>query len=443
VYTLTDDAISLPAVKFDAGIAPRYEITIEWEGEKISGKDISVVIANGDDLWLNLPFNTGRIFDPQGVLVNPEFNNGVLTGEVSGHEGRRTLFLKVSSGEMKYWLPVDIKVVKPLEIENNSDSESLNFKIVNNSIRRIKGKLFVNGTDVGRTVNIGSREKVWYTVSSPVATPGTNTVEVRSDKDCFAFKPINWNISDPSEMICEVVDMDESFNEKVSDIFAYGKYLTPRWEYTTLQVPTQGMGQWCHPLDLSEIDDKGLRKIANESDNTFTMPQGIPFRTPGSIVDNNIVFTTLWDNYPDKVTMPLSGRASKAYFLVAGSTYHMQSHILNGQIRVTYTDGSEDVLKLVLPDNFIPLDQDIYIDGWAFDSPQPRPWRVRLKTGDVSRYHAGELGKQMSNNPIYIEGGMATMLDLPLNPDKELQSLTLETIANEVIIGLMGVTLVR
>lgn len=49
----------------------------------------------------------------------------------------------------------------------------------------------------------------------------------------------------------------------------------------------------------------------------------------------------------------------------------------------------------------------------------------------------------MSNNPIYIEGGMATLLDLPLDSDKELDRLYLKTIANEVIIGLMSVTLVR
>ena len=42
-----------------------------------------------------------------------------------------------------------------------------------------------------------------------------------------------------------------------------------------------------------------------------------------------------------------------------------------------------------------------------------------------------------------IDGGMATMLDLPLNPVKELKSLSLETTANEVVIGLMGVTLVK
>ena len=170
---------------------------------------------------------------------------------------------------------------------------------------------------------------------------------------------------------------------------------------------------------------------------------GIPFSTPGEKEYNNIAFTTLWDNYPTSINIPLNGKASKAYFLIAASTYYMQSHIVNGEIKIEYTDGQKEVLKLILPDNLIPLDQDIFVDGYAFNTKDPRPWRVRLKTGDVSKYHAGELGKTISNNPISIDGGMATMLDLPLNPVKELKSLSLETTANEVVIGLMGVTLVK
>ena len=40
-----------------------------------------------------------------------------------------------------------------------------------------------------------------------------------------------------------------------------------------------------------------------------------------------------------------------------------------------------------------------------------------------------------------IEGGAATVLDMPLNEKKALQSLTLKTIANDI--GLMSVTLQR
>ena len=42
-----------------------------------------------------------------------------------------------------------------------------------------------------------------------------------------------------------------------------------------------------------------------------------------------------------------------------------------------------------------------------------------------------------------MRGGAATVLDLPLDPVKELKSLTVRTLANEVVIGLMSVTLAR
>jgi hypothetical protein len=196
------------------------------------------------------------------------------------------------------------------------------------------------------------------------------------------------------------------------------------------------------PLDLSKIDDSGIREKAG-AEGRFVLPQGIPFATPGGADDKNILFTTLWDNYLSKASFPLSGRASRIYLLVAAQTYHMQARILNGQITVAYTDGSQSTLELILPENLIPLDQDIFIDNYAFFSREPRPYRVRLQTGDVSKNHAADLGKRISNNPIYVEGGMATVLDLPLDKNKELASIILETIANEVIIGLMAATLVR
>jgi len=42
-----------------------------------------------------------------------------------------------------------------------------------------------------------------------------------------------------------------------------------------------------------------------------------------------------------------------------------------------------------------------------------------------------------------ISGGAALVLDMPLNGKKELKSLTVRALSNEVIIGLMAVTLVQ
>lgn len=442
-YTLVEDAITLPKIQIDAGQALKYEVVITWAGGTISDQKITTTAVNHEACKITLPYTPIQLYDPQGVLAEASLNNHVLTGMVSAPEGHRTVFVKVTTGNMHYWLPVDIHVVPPLTILQDSDAESLTFTLVNNSSTAMAGTLSINGHRPKGEQILLPGKNMPYTIASSQATLGSNDLEIKTKEKSYHLRAINWNLKNPTSTHYTPVDMQPTYNEKVNQIFAYDKYLAPRYAYTTLQVPTQGMGQWCHPNDLSVIDDTGLRKEASQHHNTFTMPQGIPFATSGDSSQNNIVLTTLWDNYPAQVTMPLHGKASKAYLLIAASTYHMQSHILNGQIRVTYQDGTESVLDLILPDNLLPLDQDLFIDDGAFTCPQPRPWRVRLKTGAVSRHHAEDLGIPMSNNPIYVDGGMATMLDLPLDAEKELKSVTLETIANEVIIGLMGVTLMQ
>lgn len=42
-----------------------------------------------------------------------------------------------------------------------------------------------------------------------------------------------------------------------------------------------------------------------------------------------------------------------------------------------------------------------------------------------------------------IDGGAATVMDLPLDPNKVLKSLTLKTLTNDVVVGLMAATLMR
>ena len=234
---------------------------------------------------------------------------------------------------------------------------------------------------------------------------------------------------------CRTIDLSAVWNDSVTSIFKE-QYFSPRSPYTTLQIPVQGIGEWCHPLLSAAIDDSGLRSLIRED--RFLTSLGVPFRMPKE--GKNIAFTSLWDNYPDSISVPLEGKASHAYLLLAGSTNHMQCRIANGIIRVRYADGSETCVTLTNPDNWCPIEQDFYVDGLAFDVPQPRPYRLHLKTGKVSR----DLGKELGITGVYgreIEGGAGVLLDIPLDNTKELESLTLETVANEVVIGLMSLTL--
>lgn len=243
-----------------------------------------------------------------------------------------------------------------------------------------------------------------------------------------------------------MVNMDAAFNSEVSDIFK-NQYLTPRSPYTTLCVPTQGMGDWCSTKKLAKIDDSKLRSMVK--DGSFETLPGLSFRTPAE--GKNIAYTSLWDNYPDSITIPLSGKASHAYLLMAGSTNPMQFAIENAVVRVEYTDGTTDELMLVPPVNWCPIEQDFVENAVAFAMPAVRPYRIGLNTGIVSRHlfrdshyqeaaTAGDL-PDMKLAMCALPGGAATMLDMPLNAKKKLRSLTLRTLSNEVVVGLMGVTL--
>ena len=262
-------------------------------------------------------------------------------------------------------------------------------------------------------------------------------IVVRQNTGLGAYREIKGNSAHHQVIEYEVyrpMDLQRYYNANVSDIFK-NKYLSPRPQTTTLQIPVQGIGEWCHPKMTAEINDSVFRTKISKG--IFQMA-GIPFSTPKN--GRNIIYTSLWDNYPDSVTIALKGKASRAYLLMAGSTNHMQSHIDNGLVTVTYTDGTVDTLALRNPDNWCPIEQDYYIDGKAFRAPQPRPYRVCFGTGDVSR-DLSSVVKLKGDYGREIPGGAGQMLEIQLNPEKRLKSLTLKTLSNDVVIGLMSVTL--
>lgn len=251
---------------------------------------------------------------------------------------------------------------------------------------------------------------------------------------------------------CEPVRIDSAYNASVTEIFT-NSYMSPRPPVTTLQLPTQGTGEWCHPLATWEIDDSGLRSLLASAGDTLTTTIGIPFAMPSE--GRNILFTTLWDNYPDSAAIPLSGRASHIYLLMAGTTNHMQWGMDNAMLKVVYTDGSSSERPLVNPLNWAPIEQDFFTDSYAYAQPggAPNPYRLSFADGTVSRNlldekagrtvaidHGMELG---AVNGRVIPGGAGTLVDFPVDPDKELASLSLVTLSRDNVTGIMAITLQR
>jgi hypothetical protein len=243
-----------------------------------------------------------------------------------------------------------------------------------------------------------------------------------------------------SPPVFDKIDLSSFFNDKVTNIFKH-QYLSPRPVSPTLQLPTQGIGNWCYPLVTAVIDDYGTRKKAEASNEIISMDK-IPFRTPADSNLNNIVFTSQWDNFPDSAVVPLSGKASWLHLLMAGTTNPMQSRITNGLVVIKYTDGSTDQLDLDNPYGWFPIEQDYYTDEFAFTAGFNIPERLYLKEGRFAQGLDNYTSIKGFTNRA-IDGGAANVFRLSLDENKTLQSLTVHAIANDVVIGLMAITLER
>ena len=263
-----------------------------------------------------------------------------------------------------------------------------------------------------------------------------------------SIKGVGNDFAEVNPKECRKVNMDKVFNANVSDIFK-NQYLSPRSPYTTLCVPTQGIGDWCSTKKTANIDDTKFRSLIQDGEFMAQVDGDLPFRSPKE--GKNIAYTSLWDNYPDSISVALKGKASHAYLLMAGSTNAMQYAIGNAVVRVEYSDGTSDELMLVPPVNWCPIEQDFLENTTAFPQPELRPYRVGLASGKVSRHlfrdlHL-EVNRNMADVPGFkkavaeVDGGAAILLDMPLDGKKKLRRLTLRTLSNEVVIGLMGITL--
>lgn len=435
-------AVGAPVIQINCAKANRYLVQIEWIGNAVTPQPQEKGIAIGENFSLENK-NIQSVYDPQDVVRNLHKTATGWQGTITGKTGHRTLFAQMKEGDLQWWMPVDLCVKQPIEIiVPNADSTTLSIRLKNNAAEKFVGTLTVNPGSRSYNANIqvmpGATSEL---ISIPNANTqkGSNKLAVNNSYNIACEKIVQcWNIPNLPESKMETVDLSSVLNDSVTQIFK-NEYLSPRSPYTTLQIPKQGIGEWTHPHATAHIVDSGLRKLA--VNNIFTTPEGLQFATPSAKESKNVAFTSLWDNYPKQLFVPLTGKASHIYLLMAGSTNYMQSRLTNGEVTVYYSDGSSEKLDLVNPETWCPIEQDYMENGKAFYLNSPRPYRVHLKSGLVSRNLSNKLG--LKGITREIDGGAAVILDLPLDNTKTLQRLEWKTVAYEVIIGMMGATLVR
>jgi hypothetical protein len=223
----------------------------------------------------------------------------------------------------------------------------------------------------------------------------------------------------------QTVDMRAQFNGDIRSIYRQ-KYLSPRPNTCSLRLATDGYSTWEMVLGQTPRPppDVGLQYVDSLSDGrgNLKLGSGVPMQWTGGV--RNIAFTSLWDNWPRRVEVPIGRSGDAVWFLLCGTTNPMQVRIANAVLRLNYADGAVEKLEIMPPFNFWTLcpmggvDYSYERDGFAL----PRTPPVTALLGRNCR---------------------AVLLGWNLRPGIALRSVELETLSQEVVIGLMGITLMN
>jgi len=440
-WKMIDGTVGSPKISIESPYADSYKIEIVWNNAALEQIANITNICEGENIRITTKNATIlEIKDTQNALKNAVVNTNEINA-LANTVGNKSFFVKLKQKEMIWWQAIDINIKSNLEVVSNAiKGENAEVSIKNNTNKAVNGFLISNQKAKKTKFSLQANSESNIEIPLNQLVSGTNHIEMNFEDGTQAkLSFTNWDIVSNANTKWEAVKLDGFFNDKITNIFE-NKYLSPRAQSPSLQIPTQGIGNWCYPFIKPVIDDSGLRAKAG-TNNQIISPQGVPFST-SSTANKNIAFVSQWDNFPNSLNIPLSGKASQAYLIMAGTTNPMQSQFTNGEIIVTYSDGSSEKLELKNPENWWPIEQDYYIDGYAFTTNAQKPPRVYLKTGTITRDFK-DFKSIKGFSDFGVEGGAGTIIDIPLNKNKILKNIEIKAIANEVIIGIMSLTLNR
>lgn len=227
------------------------------------------------------------------------------------------------------------------------------------------------------------------------------------------------------------IDISNDYNADVCKIFQQ-QYLSPRPHTVSVRIGSNGYSPWAFTFWNSKVPVIALNKVKQYVvDDKLKSPQGVVYSWKAN-QDKNIMFTSLWDNYPHEATIAMNHQKGKCIsFLVCGSTNVMQCDIANAEIVISYDNGTTDTLKLIPPYNYWNLS--------PIDSQATAP-------GQASRtYYTSDIDKFCLHgcSPLTIELGSncrAMVLNRLLKSDTGISKVTLRCLSQEVVVGLMGIS---
>lgn len=163
----------------------------------------------------------------------------------------------------------------------------------------------------------------------------------------------------------------------------------------------------------------------------LVVPQGIPFNWGDT--KNNTAFVSLWDNYPNEITIDMKHQEGRFIsFMIGGSTNVMQCHIENAMIYIHYEDGKEDSIGLIPPVNYwnlCPITSTATAAGQGGRS---------YYTSSIDQFC---MPKVLPETVRLGQNCTVMLINRRIREGVGIESITLKCLSQEVVVGLMGISI--
>jgi hypothetical protein len=398
-----EEGVACAWVVCDVAATDRADLEVRYGTAPLPVLHAPAVAAIGREFSLTVEHGAiTQIRDPQRVLSQPRIEGSRCTVEFRGAAGWHTFF--VLSG--KTWLPVDFELRPALEVVDARLGEGRCLCAIRNNsqeTRFVTGKLSLGGAEKSLELTIPALGSAPMEIDAGGRLPGTNAIALTG----INFRGVvTGELVDPKAPLdpaaAQTVPLDGLYNQDLATLLE-NRYVSPATPNYTMTVEANGRSWWLNRAKKPEVRLEVLKGAKGRLLSTI----GVPFAIAGT--GPNACFVSMYDNFPRQIKIPVGRDARKLYFLLAVSTNQMQSRIENARITVTHA-GGQRVVPLVNPEN---------VDDWLMDpfalSGHPQP---------------------------FGEGTHGQIVDVDLGRSRRVESVDVECLSNEVLCGLVAVTVV-
>lgn len=441
--------------------ANRSSVRIRFEPTQMTTHFRSIVVP-GENWTIRIEGARLReLKDPQRVLSQTSLREHSLSGTIDGALGHHTVFVLVGEDKDSRWEPINIEVRAPLEIVNTPldvRTGECHFVLRNNTAYEVKAeaKAQWTGRTSDMTISLPSGAERQYKADGSVSglLLGKNSLEITGFANASRlFRDVlYWPEHAPAkqEQGWRPLSLDSFYNESLSTVLLH-PFWTSEYPYSV-----------CCDYMLDHLigarsklpNDRRLRASVSKQ-GVFVTQVGIPFaqRAKG----NNMVALSRWREFSDHIEIPVNDSTRKIYLLISGVTFPMQSQIANARVVVHYADGGESTMDLVNPENFdngwggfggnyhyaangMEVIADKPPQATNIEPPTAQPVTILGQHG-MPDPNEGQKAPQLLG--ATEEAPHADIVDLDCDPTRRIRSVEVKVLSNEIILGLLGVTLLK